>query len=140
MVRNTNLDDFLTVSSIVIVFGVLAVAPFASREMQKSDRTMDDIGTTEDPVDDFPQLARVEWLERGQSNQNVLEDVLKDVVKSRALQEAAQQFVVHVLESEVVQVALRRLVQQLWADLVSDPETVAQVIHFCYNELFKMNK
>ena len=129
MVRNTNLDDFLTLSGIVIVFGVMAVAPYASREMQKSNRTIDDIGITDDPVDDFPQLARVEWLELGQSTQNVLEDVLKDVVRSKALQEAAQQFVVQILQSDEVRMALNRLIKQLWTDLVTDEETVAQVIH-----------
>ncbi|KAL7571556.1 hypothetical protein ACA910_020973 [Epithemia clementina (nom. ined.)] len=128
MVRNTNIDDFLTVFSIIVVFGLLAGAPFASREMKKSDRTIDDIGITDDPVDDFPQLARVEWLELGKSNQNVLEEVLKDVVRSKALQEAAQHFVVQVFQSKEVQTTLRRLVKQLWTDLVTDPETVTQVI------------
>ena len=127
--RNPHLDDFLTVSSIILGFAVLAVAPYASREMQKSNRTMDDIGVTDDPVDDFPQLARVEWLELGHSNPNVLEDVLKDVVRSKALQEAAQQFVVQILQSAAVQAALHHLVKQVWTDLIQDPETLTQIIH-----------
>jgi hypothetical protein len=54
--------------------------------------------------------------------------LLKDVFKSQALQHAAQEFVVQIIQSERFKEAVSRLVKELWNDLVTDPETVAQVV------------
>jgi hypothetical protein len=59
---------------------------------------------------------------------NVVENLLREVFQSAALQEAAQQFVVATLQSDAVREALQRLLKELALDLLQDPETVAQVV------------
>jgi len=49
-------------------------------------------------------------------------------LNSKGLQQATQQFIIRILESPEFQTALRRLIKAFWSDLVSDPETIAQVI------------
>jgi predicted house-cleaning noncanonical NTP pyrophosphatase (MazG superfamily) len=120
--------------------------------------------SSEDPVDDFAELARNEWDKAKRKNQkeskkrgdnnidgtsdktsddnddddeddddeyqhSTMEKMLRDVIGSKALQQAAQQFVVQILESDDFKTALLKLVQELWKDLLQDPETLAQVIH-----------
>lgn len=100
----------------------------------------DDFFSADDPIDDLTKLARQEWgleAEAGEETKkagdlgekrNALEYVLGDVLKSSALQSAAQQFVVETLQSEPVKAALQGLLKELWTDLVTDKETLAQIL------------
>jgi len=148
VVTELNLGDQLAVLLIAVFTGILLTAPYAVRHMKQAaaaseDDRYGDRLETEDFVDEFAKLARSEWgteiipvdgsTEDGGASttgdsKNVVEALLKDVFKSAALQHAAQDFVVQILQSERFQEAVRRLVKELWSDLVSDPETVAQVV------------
>lgn len=145
VVDDLNLGDQLSVVLIAVFTAILLTAPYAVRHMKQQaakDAGYDDRLQTDDPVDEFAKLARQEWgmldenyvseNENGDSgsgqNKNIVEFLLKDVFKSTALQHAAQEFVVQILQSDRFKEAVSRLVQELWSDLVTDTETVAQVI------------
>jgi uncharacterized membrane-anchored protein YjiN (DUF445 family) len=124
---------------IATLLTAIVAGPYIVKYMKRSPQ-QDYSGETEDPVDEFVQLVRQqEWSssssdveggdEESSQRQNVMEVLLKDVVKSQALQQAAQEFVVQTVNSEEFQTALKRLVRTLWNDLVTDPETKAQVVH-----------
>ena len=96
---------------------------------------------TDDPVDEFVKLARHEWsmmdgnvddteANNGneEKNQKFIEVVLNDVLQSKTVQHAAQEFVVQIIQSERFQSTIQHFVKELWNDLITDPETVAQVI------------
>lgn len=125
VVDDLNIADHLSVVSIALLLAVILAAPYVIRQMKQSNSTYEDL-TTDDPVDDFTQLVNQEWgIEEGK---NPAERILTDVLNSKALQEAAQRFALQLLESPDVKNALNRLLKSLWTDLVTDPETVAQVI------------
>jgi hypothetical protein len=147
LVTDLNLGDQLSVLLIAVFTSLLLVGPYAVRHMKKATdrKDYDDRMETEDPVDEFAKLARKEWginIDLAQEeeeeeednasttpgNKNLVEFLLKDVFKSTALQTAAQDFVVQIISSEPFKAAIGRLVKELWNDLVTDPETVAQVI------------
>lgn len=143
VVDDLNLGDLVSVTLIAVFTAVLLMAPYAVRHMKQQAETFgyDDRLQTDDPVDEFAKLARREWgmldevdpeskaatADDG-NNRNVVEFLLKDVFKSTALQHAAQEFVVQILQSDRFKEAVSRLVKELWSDLVTDPETVAQVV------------
>jgi len=145
--------DVYTLIFITSLLFVLVLAPIMIRKVKQNDdyddSVFDDFFSADDPIDDLTKLARQKWGRGpgedgegtgggadddeeggggGENKTNALEYMLKDVLKSNALQQAAQDFIVRTLESERVQASLRRLVKQLFSDLVQDPETVAQVI------------
>lgn len=153
-----NVGDQLAVYGIILLAMSLLAAPVVIRAMKNSKRKdyFTDGGMSEDAaVDDFAQLAREEWDKAKRKNlskrggdgsdeedeeedeeddddeyhHSTLEKMLKDVIGSKALQQAAQQFVINILESDEFKTAIRSLVQELWKDLLQDPETLAQVIH-----------
>ena len=136
VVNELNLGDQLAVLLIAIFTSILLISPYAMRHMKRAATDEDyyeDRLQTEDFVDEFAKLARTEWgteilTDDKQDSKNVVEVLLKDVFQSAALQHAAQEFVVQILQSDRFREAVRRLVQELWSDLVSDPETVAQVV------------
>jgi len=136
VVHELNLGDQLAVLLIAVFTAVLLTAPYAVRHMKEAAAEDDDYGdrlSTEDFVDEFAKLARTEWgteinAEEETDPKNVVEVLLKDVFKSTALQHAAQEFVVQILQSDRFKEAVSRLVKELWSDLVNDPETVAQVV------------
>lgn len=127
VVHDLNLGDQLSVVAIVTLLGLILTAPYVVRQMKNSENDLEDLVTTDDPVDDFTKLVRQEW--GVEERENAVEYMLKDVLQSRALKEAAQSFVVQIFESPEVQSALNRLVKALWTQLVSDPETIKQVVH-----------
>lgn len=55
-------------------------------------------------------------------------DVVADVLNSEALQNAIASLITRVVSSEQFQNACQTLLKNLWADLVNDPETLAQII------------
>ena len=124
---------------IVLLTVTIAVAPYVISQMKTSETT-DYPLQTEDPIDDLASSFRRVWREKDrtdnseegdddeESTKGALEYVLKDILQSKGLQQAAQQFLIRILESPEFQAALKRLVQQLWGDLIQDPETVQQVI------------
>lgn len=133
-------SDLLPILCISLVTAILISAPFASRYMKEQAAYhdgYDDRLQTDDPVDEFAKLARREWnmsdnpdfsTVDDSGNQNIVEFILKDLMKSTALQQVAQDFVLQILQSERFKEAVSRLVKELWSDLVTDPETVAQVV------------
>ena len=137
VVNELNLGDQMAVLLIVIFTSILLISPYAMRHMKRAATAEDDYEDrlqTDDFVDEFAKLARTEWgteiLPDGadKDSKNVVEVLLKDVFQSTALQHAAQEFVVQILQSERFREAVRHLVKELWSDLVSDPETIAQVV------------
>jgi hypothetical protein len=167
-----NVGDQLAVYGIIILVVTLLAAPVVIQGIKNSKRKDYFTGpgdfTGQDPIDDFAQLARIEWdkankqrhknrtktggsgggndesnTSKGSSNDttddddddeeyqqhSTMEKMLKDLISSKALQQAAQQFVVTILEADEFKTALRKLVQELWNDLLRDPETLAQVIY-----------
>jgi hypothetical protein len=125
--------DQLAVAAIFLLLTGLIAAPYVVSQMKASTRNYDGIADTDDPVDDFTKLALGGWEhaddEEGSGKATALENLLSEVVRSKALQQAARQFVIQIVEAPEVQAALRRLLLVLWKDLVEDPETVQQVIH-----------
>lgn len=99
--------------------------------MQQGEANAFALDATDDPVDALAKLAQQGWSLEQQDDattSSVVETVLKDVFKSRALQAAAQEFVVQIIQSDPFKEAVGRLVKELWTDLVTDPETLAQVV------------
>jgi hypothetical protein len=132
VVEELNLGDQLSVIGIAVFTALLLLAPYAAKYMKKHNLEYE-IESSDDPVDQLAKLARHEWGVDGsdasdEANSNVVETLLKDVFKSQALQRAAQDFVVQIIQSEQFKSAIGRLVHELWTDLVTDPETLAQVI------------
>ena len=127
VVDDLNPGDQLSVIAIACLFIGIFTAPYTIPKMKQSNNTYDELAT-EDPVDDFAKLARQEWgvVEEGKS---AIEVMLRDLMQSKALQEASKEFVLRLLESPEVKQGLNRLIKELWTDLVSDPETVRQVVH-----------
>lgn len=120
--------DQLAVAAIVMLLVGLLAAPYVISQMKASNRNYDGLADTDDPVDDFTLLAQGEWEQQGDRT-SALENLLSDVVQSKALQQAAQQFVLQIVQAPEVKQALQRLLVSLWTDLVQDPETIRQVIH-----------
>lgn len=130
VVSDLNLSDQLSVIGIVVLTAIILTAPFVIREMKKSGRE-DYSVTSEDPVDDLTMVVRRAWdgdEEDESSRKSAVEIMLKDILKSQGLQQAAQDFFIRILEAPEFQAALQRLAKTLWTDLISDKETIAQVI------------
>ncbi|GAX17222.1 hypothetical protein FisN_10Lu097 [Fistulifera solaris] len=130
VVSDLNLSDQLSVIGIAVLTALILTAPYVIRQMKKSGRE-DYSVTSEDPVDDLTMVVRRAWDEEDEdesSRKSAVEIMLKDILKSQGLQQAAQDFLIRILEAPEFQAALQRLVKTLWADLISDKETVAQVI------------
>lgn len=127
-----NLGDQLSVIGIAVFTALLLVAPYAAKYMKQHNYSEYEIDSSDDPVDQLAKLARHEWGydddAASSSKSNVVETLLKDLFKSQALQRAAQDFVVQIIQSEQFKNAVSRLVHELWTDLVTDPETLAQII------------
>ena len=121
--------DQLTVVAIALLLMGLVAAPYVISQMKASNRTYDGMADTDDPVDDFTQLALEEWDNPSSERVNTLEKLLSDLVQSKALQQAAQHFVLQIIQAPEVKQALQRLLMSLWKDLVEDPETIKQVIN-----------
>jgi len=139
-VTDLNVGDQLSVVFIGLLTVLVLIAPYMAQQLkQGGTNDLDDFFSSDDAIDDLTKLARKEWGMDGkgttdggdsqqENNTNAVEFVLKDVLNSKALQQAAQEFVVRLLESEEVKTALNRLVKHLWDSLVQDPETLAQII------------
>lgn len=127
VVNDLALGDQLAVGGIVLLLGLILSAPLVVGQMKKSDSTYEDI-TGDDPVDNFTTMVRRGWGNDDEENKNPVEYMLRDVMQSKALQQAAQQFVIQIMESTDFKAALNRLIKDLWKDLVEDPETIAQVV------------
>jgi hypothetical protein len=132
VVDELNIGDQLSVILIAVLTAVILAAPMIVRQMKQSD-TEDYSVASEDPVDGLTTVIRRAWngddLEEDEgSKRSAVESFLKEMLQSKGLQQAAQQFVVQILESPAFKAALGRLVNELWTDLSQDPETVAQVI------------
>jgi hypothetical protein len=127
VVNDLALGDQLAVGGIVLLLGLILVAPLVVGQMKKSDSTYEDV-TGDDPVDNFTQMVRRGWGNDDEENKNPVEFMLRDVLQGKALQQAAQQFVIQIMESNDFKAALNRLIKELWKDLVEDPETIAQVV------------
>lgn len=131
VVSDLNLSDQLSVIGIAVLTAIILTAPYVIRQMKKSGRE-DYSVTSEDPVDDLTMVVRRAWDEEDEdesSRKSAVEIMLKDILKSQALQQAAQDFLIRILEAPEFQAALQRLAKTLWTDLISDKETTAQVIH-----------
>ena len=142
--ENLTIGDQLSVAFIAIFTTILLTAPYAVRHMKQRANTVhgyEDRLQTDDPVDEFVKLARHEWsmmdgnvddteANNGneEKNQKFIEVVLNDVLQSKTVQHAAQEFVVQIIQSERFQSTIQHFVKELWNDLITDPETVAQVI------------
>jgi hypothetical protein len=127
VVNDLALGDQLAVGGIVLLLGLILLAPLVVGQMKKSDSTYEEI-TGDDPVDNFTTMVRRGWGNDDEENKNPVEYMLRDVMQSKALQQAAQQFVIQIMESNDFKAALNRLVKDLWKDLVEDPETINQVV------------
>ena len=121
--HDLNVSDSMAVVGISTLVVLLLTAPYMLTHMKRSNSTYQQ-DLTEDPVDDLNRLFRQEF----EGGRNPFEVLFRDILQSKALQDAAQQFVVQLLASDAVKRSLSRLVQQLWSDLVTDPETLAQII------------
>lgn len=121
--------DQLAVAAIAVLLIGLVAAPYVISQMKASNRNYDYLADTDDPVDDFTQLAKEEWDSPDATRVSALENILSELVQSKALQQAAKQFVLQLVEAPEVKAALQRLLMSLWKDLVEDPETVKQVIN-----------
>jgi hypothetical protein len=147
VVGDLTIGDQISVALIAVFTTILLLAPYAVRHMKQQADTYgyDDRLQTDDPVDEFAKLARREWglgpdtvhvdndssLEKSVNNgqnQKFIELLLKDVLQSDTVQRAAQEFVVIIIQSERFKDTISRFVKELWSDLVTDSETVAQVI------------
>ena len=142
--ENLTIGDQLSVALIAIFTAIVLSAPYAVRHMKQSANTVhgyEDRLQTDDPVDEFVKLARREWnmmdgnvddeeSNNGseEKNQKFIEVVLQDVLQSKTVQHAAQEFVIQIIQSERFQSTIQHFVKELWNDLITDPETVAQVI------------
>jgi hypothetical protein len=144
--EHLTIGDQLSVALITIFTSILLIAPYMVRHMKQranTDYGYEDRLQTDDPVDEFAKLARREWnMMNGnddnhdinnnnvneEKNQKFIEVILKDVLQSSTVQHAAQEFVVQIIQSERFQSTIQHFVKELWNDLVTDPETVAQVI------------
>lgn len=142
--ENLTIGDQLSVALIAIFTTIILTAPYAVRHMKQRASTehgYEDRLQTDDPVDEFVKLARREWSTingnvddeetstgNEENNQKFIEVILKDVLQSKTVQHAAQEFVIQIVQSERFQSTIQHFVKELWNDLITDPETVAQVI------------
>ncbi|GKY97229.1 hypothetical protein MPSEU_000681300 [Mayamaea pseudoterrestris] len=143
VVTDLNLGDQVAVVLISVLTILILASPYIMKQIKTLEQDdYDDFFASSDVIDDLSKLARTEWgkeeeviLEDGESKtfkyHNALEPILQDVMQSRTLQQAAQQFVVTVVSSEPVKTALNKLLAELFRDLINDKETVAQVIQVC---------
>jgi hypothetical protein len=133
VVNDLALSDMLAVGGIVLLLVLIVSAPYVVGQMKKSDSTYEEI-TGDDPVDNLTTMIRRGWAGGGSDNgedgegKNPVEYMLRDVLQSKALQQAAQKFVIQIMESDDFKAGLNRLIKELWKDLVEDPETIAQVV------------
>jgi hypothetical protein len=137
VVDELNLGDQLSVIGIAVFTALLLFAPYAAKYMKQHNYSEYEMDSSDDPVDQLAKLARHEWgydddtaaaLLANNNDSNVVETLLKDLFKSQGLQRAAQDFVVQIIQSDQFKGAVGRLVHELWSDLVTDPETLAQII------------
>jgi hypothetical protein len=148
-VQNVSVSDVLVVTGIVVLLGSILAAPLVSRAVRNtSGATASEDVYTNDVVDDFIQLLRtngeneyeilanvVNASAQGRSSSsapssssNPLAVVLKDVMQSETVHQAALDFCLRLLASEPLKQALNRLVAEQFAALVEDPETLQQII------------
>lgn len=113
-------------------FSLCLVSTFPPSYMRGSESTYDELDT-DDQVVDMSRIIKRDFFDK-LSTDGVLEDkgvvdsVLAEVLSSKALQEQAVKFVGTIVQSPEVKAACQKLLKDLWNDLVSDPETTAQVI------------
>ena len=114
-----------------------------SSHMQKSDSTYEDIDP-EDPVTDLAAMIRGEYFGPAAADDDAessgrsalgLDRIVADLMKSPQVGEAATQLVVKVVQSQQFKRACQALLKELWTDLVSDEETLRQVIHLLQNAI-----
>lgn len=136
-VIDLNKGDQAAVISITLLTAAILIGPYMLRNLRKAeDEDFDDFFSMDDPIDELARLARNKWealhgvdqdnKEKGEKN--ALEIMLSDVLQSKALQQAAQAFVIQTIESEPVKAALQRLLKELFTDLINDKETLAQFV------------
>lgn len=142
IVDDLNLGDQVSVIAISALLAMIVAAPYLLRYARRSESAYNQEWTTtgDDPVEDFNTWWREHYVNEvidgdgknaeanGDAPQNAVEYMLRDVLQSKALKTAAQQFLISILESPEFKGALNGLVKELWTDLVTDAETVAQVI------------
>lgn len=119
------------------------ISPDAMDHMKSSTRQYNEL----DPEDDiYLQMKEVSNEVRGEITRKILgkelsemveaenkaagntADVVADVLNSDALQNAIASLITRVVGSAQFQVACQTLIKNLWADLVNDPETMAQIV------------
>jgi membrane-associated HD superfamily phosphohydrolase len=143
-VTDLNLGDQLSVMLISLFTFLILASPYILQQVKKLNQDdYDDFWKSMgnyDVIDDFTKLARTEWGKvssdaddetadgEHRNNNNALDVILQDVLQSHTLQQVAQQFVIGVISSDVVKVALQRLLAELFSNLIQDPETLAQII------------
>lgn len=132
-VQSGNFGDMVATGSIVVLLAAILLSPFVTSHMRTSDSTYEDL-FTDDQVLDLSKIIQHDFLDKLSTDDNengdkgAVEFVLADVLSSQALQQQAIKFVVHILQSAEVKKAAQALLNELWNDLIKDPETTAQVI------------
>ncbi|CAB9500404.1 expressed unknown protein [Seminavis robusta] len=125
------LGDEIATYAIVVLLGLIILAPIMGQYMRRSDNEYDELDT-DDQVVDMARIVKRDFLDKisegSLEDKGVVHTVIGDVLASKSLQEQAIKFVVTIVQSDQVKAACQKLLKELWNDLIKDPETAAQVI------------
>jgi hypothetical protein len=151
-VTEMNVGDLVSVYAIIILIALIIFSPHVIEQMKKSNSEYIELDEY-DPVAQMEKIVRYklygeEELEKEyeaelarahdpaqrKSVDNTI-GMVADVLQSDALQEAIASLITRVLESAQFQNACQTLLKNLWADLVNDPETTAQIVQLLNNAI-----
>jgi len=134
-----SMSDYAATAGAFILLTLLLVSPYMARQMRKSDN-MYEFDDDYDPVAHIEKIFRKELESyfmsedtHDESKTGVLlidntVEFISDVLQSKALQDGISQLFADVLDSKPVKDACHKLLKELWDGLVSDPETLEQLV------------
>jgi sorbitol-specific phosphotransferase system component IIC len=131
-VADWQVGDEIATYAIAVLLGLIILGPIMAHYMRRSDNNYDE-PYTDDQVVDMARIVKRDFLDKistgeGLEDKGMVHSVIADVLSSKSLQEQAIKFVVTIVSSEEVKAVCQTLLQDLWNDLIKDPETTAQVI------------
>jgi len=154
--------DLFIMTSAILLLIALVFTPYAASHVFKSEKEDAEFLEWDDPVAqtvqsfreffvrddvfeqvlDYLQSQQVyddddteEGRESNRERTRFMERIVVELLESKAVQEAASNFVARVVESQRIQDAVIRILQTFWYDLINDPETLAQVIQLLNNAI-----
>lgn len=139
-VEKVRVPFLINAINVSLMIAAIGGAPFVFKEMERSDYEYEELDIDEafynhvkDAVSEANGeiIKKMPALEQGLESSKVARntaDVVADVLNNEALQNAVSSLIANVLGSAQFQSACQSLIKNLWNDIVTDPETTAQVV------------